>query len=422
FTPTANRVNPTLTETTTFTVSVSDGIASAVIDSATSVVSTSVNDAPTLQSALQNQSTLQDQPFSFVAPVNTFADVDFGDIQTLSATLVNGAHLPSWLVFDPISRTFSGVPSNPDLGTISVKLTATDIMGATVSTQFDLTVTAVAPQAPPVVVPLVEAITEPANTAAVMLSPMDPNTAFPGPSSGVAGPSSPIPLVESDAGWTLLLGNNPVSELRVEFTTASDSLSRFTTTTNDFAPVLTSRGPGAIQIAVIAADQPALQVFKGVPDQSFGRGTSFNFVVPVDAFAHTSATAVVRFSATVVGDRSGSDQALPSWLSFDPVTGKFSGEPPIGITDSITIRVVARDSEGRQVETLFHIRLGEKTKLMEKVIPKPQSELDELDPHAKHFAKGTVVPVGRASLSEQIRLVHRHAPGTDRMMISRRAA
>ncbi|MDP2678795.1 MAG: DUF4347 domain-containing protein, partial [Rhodoferax sp.] len=48
FQPSANRVAPGGTETTTFTLSVSDGVADAVTDSVTSVVSTSVNEAPNL--------------------------------------------------------------------------------------------------------------------------------------------------------------------------------------------------------------------------------------------------------------------------------------------------------------------------------------------------------------------------------------
>jgi hypothetical protein len=46
--PAANRVAPNGTETTNFTVSVSDGIAAAATNNTTTVVSTSVNDAPTL--------------------------------------------------------------------------------------------------------------------------------------------------------------------------------------------------------------------------------------------------------------------------------------------------------------------------------------------------------------------------------------
>jgi gliding motility-associated-like protein len=46
FTPTANRVAPASTETTTFTISVNDGVAAAVTNATTTVVSTSINDAP----------------------------------------------------------------------------------------------------------------------------------------------------------------------------------------------------------------------------------------------------------------------------------------------------------------------------------------------------------------------------------------
>ena len=48
FQPTVNRVTPGSTETTTFTVSVSDGLAAAVTNSTTTVVASAVNDAPTL--------------------------------------------------------------------------------------------------------------------------------------------------------------------------------------------------------------------------------------------------------------------------------------------------------------------------------------------------------------------------------------
>jgi hypothetical protein len=171
---------------------------------------------------------------------------------------------------------------------------------------------------------------------------------------------------------------------------------------------------------VIAADKPALLIFKGVPDQSVDRGAAINFAVPADAFAHTDATAVVRFKATVVGDRSGSEQPLPSWLRFDPVSGKFSGELPRNVDASISIRVVARDAEGREVATVFHIKLGEKGAAPDKVVPKPQSEFDEFDPHGKRLAKARVLPVGRASLSEQIRLAHRHPAASERLATSRR--
>jgi Ca2+-binding RTX toxin-like protein len=48
--------------------------------------------------------------------------------------------LPAWLAFDPATRRFSGTPKNADVGTVSIRVTSTDIAGATASDTFDLKV------------------------------------------------------------------------------------------------------------------------------------------------------------------------------------------------------------------------------------------------------------------------------------------
>lgn len=86
FTPAANRVNPTLTETTTFTISVYDGVAAAVTNSSTAVVTTSVNDIPVIggATAVTNISdTATATPFSAF----TITDADTAQLQTVSVTL-----------------------------------------------------------------------------------------------------------------------------------------------------------------------------------------------------------------------------------------------------------------------------------------------------------------------------------------------
>ncbi|BAY21585.1 hypothetical protein NIES2100_13410 [Calothrix sp. NIES-2100] len=102
-----------------------------------------VNEAPTVANAIANQNTLEDGFFSFTIPANTFVDVDAGDSLTYTATLANGNALPTWLSFDANTRTFSGTPNDPDNGTISIKVTATDTSNASVDDTFDLTVTPV---------------------------------------------------------------------------------------------------------------------------------------------------------------------------------------------------------------------------------------------------------------------------------------
>ena len=79
-----------------------------------------------LDNLIADQSTAEDAPFSFTVPANTFSDVDASDTLIYTTTLSDDSPLPAWLSFDGATRTFSGTPTNGDLGTISVKVTADD--------------------------------------------------------------------------------------------------------------------------------------------------------------------------------------------------------------------------------------------------------------------------------------------------------
>ena len=103
-----------------------------------------VNDAPELAQPVSDQTTTIDTPFSLAVPAGTFTDDDiiYGDQLTLSATLANGDSLPDWLVFDPDTGVFSGTPAFFDYGDVTVRLTATDLAGASVNNDFGISVKA----------------------------------------------------------------------------------------------------------------------------------------------------------------------------------------------------------------------------------------------------------------------------------------
>jgi Ca2+-binding RTX toxin-like protein len=82
-----------------------------------------VNDAPIVKQAIAAQNTLEDSPFTFTIPTDTFSDVD-GDALTYTATLEDGKALPTWLTFN--GTTFSGTPTNDNVGSLSLKVTASD--------------------------------------------------------------------------------------------------------------------------------------------------------------------------------------------------------------------------------------------------------------------------------------------------------
>ncbi|MDJ0833996.1 MAG: cadherin-like domain-containing protein [Gammaproteobacteria bacterium] len=123
-----------------FSYSISDGVAAPIAASA-SLDITPVDDAPTLVNAIPNQTATEDLAFNFSFAANTFSDVDVGDSLSYSASLAGGGSLPSWLNFDDATRTFSGTPTNSDVGTITVEVTADDGNGGAVASEtFDIQV------------------------------------------------------------------------------------------------------------------------------------------------------------------------------------------------------------------------------------------------------------------------------------------
>jgi hypothetical protein len=138
-----------------------------------------------------------------------------------------------------------------------------------------------------------------------------------------------------------------------------------------FRNILTQPGENAFQIAVRNGLEASLRVFRGIPDQEFLSSRDVKVQVPVDAFIHTQEDAVVYLSA-----RMSDGSPIPTWLHFDPSTGRFEGKAPAGTPPELTILVEARDHDGRHAETVFRIRLEK-------------------------------LPAGRAGLSEQIRSAQR---------------
>ncbi len=99
-----------------------------------------INTPPTVAIPIPDQATDENVPFTFPVSSNTFSDVDVDDTLTLSATLDTGEDLPSWLSFDSTTNTFSGTPSDRDIGKINITVTATDSGGFTISDTFSLNV------------------------------------------------------------------------------------------------------------------------------------------------------------------------------------------------------------------------------------------------------------------------------------------
>ena len=137
YTPTANANGAGYAS---FTFKVSDGTDESAAYTMTINV-TAVNDAPTVANTITDQAATVGTAFNYAFPATTFSDTD-GDTLTYMATKGDGATLPTWLSFTDGARTFSGMPQTADAGMVSVKVTASDGGGGSVSDEFDITVNA----------------------------------------------------------------------------------------------------------------------------------------------------------------------------------------------------------------------------------------------------------------------------------------
>lgn len=107
-----------------------------------------VDAAPIVAQPLADQTAAAGQPWSYQLAPGAFVDPDPGDTLAYTATLADGSPLPPWLLFDPLTRTFTGTPGLGDIGTLAVKVTADDGRGGSVSDVFTFRVVLGTPTQP----------------------------------------------------------------------------------------------------------------------------------------------------------------------------------------------------------------------------------------------------------------------------------
>ncbi len=300
-----------------------------------------VNDAPTVTSPIANQSTPQNQAYSFQFAANTFTDIDVGDILTYSARLSNGAELPAWLIFSPVTRTFSGTPTNSDVGTVTVRLTASDGQ-ATAFNDFNLTVNRVN-GAPTVANPIAaQTANEDAPfsfqiPADAFIDPdSDPLTYTAALSTGAPLPSW-LSFNAATRTFSGLPANSDVGSISIRVT-ATDGAGLFAENTFGITIANTNDAP---TVRTLISNQSALQ------------GSAFNFTIPANTFEDIDVGDRLTYTA-----RLEDNSPLPGWLSFDASTGHFSGTPGRNDVATLRLKVIATDTGNAAAETVFQLAIA----------------------------------------------------------------
>jgi hypothetical protein len=99
------------------------------------------NFVPYVKNSIPHQTAIKDSSFNYQIPDSIFIDDDGNNTLTYSATKSNGYPLPSWLSFNPATRTFSGTQLEATAIPLSIKVIATDTAKASASYVFNLTIT-----------------------------------------------------------------------------------------------------------------------------------------------------------------------------------------------------------------------------------------------------------------------------------------
>ena len=271
------------------------------------------NDAPSVANAIADQTIAEDSALSFQFASGVFSDVDVGDSLTYTATLADGSALPSWLSFDASTRTFSGTPTNGDVGAIDVKVTATDGTSATATDTFTLTVT--------------NTNDAPTITSSETAS-VDEDIAY----------SYTFAASDVDVGDSVTLAA-PTKPSWLTFNSATGVLSG--APSNDEV--------GDHSVVLTATDTNG-----AVSTQSFTvTVANVNTAPEVTSTAITNATEDTAYSYTFAASDVDSDDTptlaaptKPSWLSFDASTAVLSGTPDNAEVGDHAVVLTATDGNG----------------------------------------------------------------------------
>ena len=324
------------------------------------------NDAPTLAAQTGSQNASVGSAFSLALPAGTFTDVDAGDSLTYTATAADGSALPAWLSFNAATRTFSGTPTAGNVGTLGVKVSATDLGSLAASETFNIVVTTT-PDTPPTAVADTADATEKGGIANgsggspasgnVLTNDTDPDAGDTKTVTAVnfGATAGTLGTALAGAHGSLVLNASGAFTYTVNETDAAvQGLRQATDTLTDVFSYTMRDTAGATSTTTLtvtihgANDAPTLAAQTG--SQNATVGSAFSLVLPAGTFTDVDAGDSLTYTATAADG-----SALPAWLSFNAATRTFSGTPTAANVGTLSVKVSATDLGSLAASETFNI-------------------------------------------------------------------
>jgi VCBS repeat-containing protein len=328
------------------------------------------NDAPVLAVQTSNQSATVGTAFSLALPAGTFTDVDASDALAYTALSADGSALPAWLSFNATTRTFTGTPTAANAGTLSVRVTATDLGSLAASETFSIAVSTTPGNTVPTAVADTGDATEKGGIANgsggvaaignVLTNDTDPDSgdtkavtavSF-GATAGTLGTA-----LNGTYGSLVLNAAGAYTYTVNESAAAVQALRQSTNTLTDAFSYTMRDAAGATATATLtvtvhgANDAPVLAV--QTSNQSATVGTAFSLALPAGTFTDVDASDALAYTAL-----SADGSALPAWLSFNATTRTFTGTPTAANAGTLSVRVTATDLGSLAASETFNIAVS----------------------------------------------------------------
>ena len=305
-----------------------------------------VNDSPVTVSSIQNQIISEDIFYTFTVDVNTFTDPDNGDVLSYTAMQFDGNSLPSWLTFEPSTRTFNGLPENSHVGMLSITVLASDPYAQTAMDTFQLTITNTNDA------PVVEQ-TIPDQTATedqIFTFDVDPQT------------FSDDDTIFNDAlTYTATLDNDQVLPSWLAFDPSNLQFNG-TPDNADVDSILIKMSVSDLSLETVsttftltinnANDSPVLMI--PIPDQYATEDVLFDFTIASGSFEDDDIIHGDELSYTATLNNG---SPLPDWLTFNAQTQQFSGTPLNEDVGVISIEVSVSDNSHALISDIFLISI-----------------------------------------------------------------